>query len=47
MIILSLLHDTKKETNVIAGIKLLGDIVSYFKKEMIKNFLAKDILCLV
>ena len=30
-IILKLLHDDEKETNIIAGIKLLGDIVNGFK----------------
>jgi len=46
-IILKLLHNDERETNIIAGIKLLGDIYKGFEKECIKNFLAKDILCLV
>lgn len=46
-IILKLLHDNERETNIIAGIKLLGDIVNGFQKDCIKNFIAKDILCLV
>ncbi len=29
-IILRLLHDSERETNIIAGIKLLGDIVTGF-----------------